>query len=130
MRTIKTLAGTPIELDGDALQMIETIYTDLTRRHELAYGFEHVDRALQHVIDQMQEADLRVYLKENLFMNFNRYENERMLAIVKRASLATTARAEGKGQRAKGRGQRAEARGQRAKGRTEGKGKVKRRRRG
>jgi hypothetical protein len=103
MRTIKTLPGTPIELDGDALAVIETISRDLTRRHELAYGFEDVDREIQHVIDQMQEADLRVYLKESLFMSFNRYENDRMLTIVKRASQATADKAEGRGQKAKGR---------------------------
>ena len=109
MRTIKTRAGTPIELDGDALAVIETMSRDLARRQELDYGFEDVDREIQHVIDQMQEADLRVYLKESLFMSFNRYENDRMLAIVKRASLATADRAQGKGQRVKGRGQRAKA---------------------
>jgi hypothetical protein len=103
MRTIKTLPGTPIELDGDALAVIETISRDLTRRHELAYGFEDVDREIQHVIDQMQEADLRVYLKESLFMSFNRYENDRMLTIVKRASQATADKAEARGQKAKGR---------------------------
>jgi hypothetical protein len=51
----------------------------------------------------MQEADLRVYLKESLFMSFNRYENDRMLTIVKRASQATADKAEGRGQKAKGR---------------------------
>ena len=117
MRTIKTRAGTPIELDGDALAVIETMSRDLARRQELDYGFEDVDREIQHVIDQMQEEDLRVYLKEILFMSFNRYENDRMLAIVKRASLATADRAQGTGPRVKGKGQRAKAGGQRAKGR-------------
>ena len=117
MRTIKTRAGTPIELDGDALAVIETMSRDLARRQELDYGFEDVDREIQHVIDQMQEEDLRVYLKEILFMSFNRYENDRMLAIVKRASLATADRAQGKGQRVKGTGQGAKGRGQGAKGR-------------
>jgi hypothetical protein len=89
MRTIKTLAGTPIELDGDALMMIETISLDLARRQELDYGFEDVDREIQHVISQMQGDDLRTYLKESLFMSFNRYENDRMLAIIKRANSAS-----------------------------------------
>jgi hypothetical protein len=126
MRTIKTPAGTPIELDGDALLVIETISRDLTRRHELAYGFEDVDREIQHVIDQMQDDELRMYLKESLFMSFNRYENDRMLAIVKRASLATDDRAKGRGQRAQGkaedRGQRAGSKGPRSKGTSRAKG--------
>ena len=44
MRTIKTTAGTPIELDGDVLAVIETVSRDLSRRQELDYGFEDVDR--------------------------------------------------------------------------------------
>ena len=114
MRTIKTLAGTSIELDGDALMMIETISRDLARRQELDYSFEDIDREIRHLIDQMQEDDLRIYFKEALFMSFNRYENDRMLAIIKRASQATPDK--GKGQRAEGTGQRAQGRGQRAKG--------------
>ena len=44
MRTITTTAGTPIELDGDVLAVIEAISRDLARRQELDYGFEDVDR--------------------------------------------------------------------------------------
>ena len=96
---------------------------DLARRQELDYGFEDVDREIRHLIDQMQEGDLRAYFKEALFMSFNRYENDRMLAIIKRASQATPDK--GKGQRAQGRGHRAQGTGQRAKGtghRAQGKG--------
>ena len=113
MRTIKTLAGTAIELDGDALMMIETMSRDLARRQELDYGFEDVDREIRRLIDQMQEDDLRSYFKEVLFMSFNRYENDRMLAIIKRASQATPDK--GKGQRAQAKGQRAKGKGQREK---------------
>lgn len=112
MRTIKTLAGTAIELDGDALMMIETMSRDLARRQELDYSFEDVDREIRQLIDQMPEEDLRVYFKEVLFMSFNRYENDRMLAIIKRASRATPAK--GKGQKAGGKGQRAKGAGQKA----------------
>ena len=74
MRTIKTTSGTAVELDGDALNVIETISRDLARRKELEYGFEDVDREIQHIVDQMSEDDLRSYLKESLFMSFNRFE--------------------------------------------------------
>ena len=113
MRTIKTLAGTPFEPDGDVLLVIETIYRDLTTRHGLSYNFEDVDREIQHVIAQMQDDELRTYLKESLFMSFNRYDNERLLAVVQRASLARSDK--GKGQRAQDRGQRAKGKGQREK---------------
>jgi phage gp29-like protein len=86
MRVITTVAGTRIELDGDVLAVLETISRDLARRQVLEYGFEDVEREIQHVIAQLNDEELRAYLKESLFMSFNRYENDRMLKIVARAS--------------------------------------------
>ena len=85
MRTIYTSAGTPVLLDGDALAVIETISRDLTRRQALDYGFEDVEREFHHLVAQMTESELRTYLKESLVMSFNRYENERLIAIVRKA---------------------------------------------
>jgi len=84
-RTITTSAGTPIDLDGDALAIIETISRDLTRRTGLDYGFEDVDREFQHVVGQLTPDELRAYLKESLFMSFNRFENDRLSALVRKA---------------------------------------------
>ena len=88
MRTIKTTAGTPVELDSDVLAVIEAISRDLTRRQALDYGFEDVDKEIQHLVQQMTDEELRVYLKESLFMSFNRFENDRMKAIMRRANGA------------------------------------------
>ena len=88
MRTIKTTAGTPVELDSDVLAVIEAISRDLTRRQALDYGFEDVDREIQHLVQQMTDEELRVYLKESLFMSFNRFENDRMNVIMRRANGA------------------------------------------
>jgi phage gp29-like protein len=88
MRTIKTTAGTPVELDSDVLAVIEAISRDLTRRQALDYGFEDVDREIQHLVQQMTDEELRVYLKESLFMSFNRFENDRMKVIMRRANGA------------------------------------------
>jgi hypothetical protein len=88
MRTITTRSGSPIELDGDALAVIEMISRDLARRRELEYGFEEVDEELRHVVAQLTDEELRTYLKESLFMSFNRYENDRMATILSRASRA------------------------------------------
>ena len=86
MRTIKTTSGTVVELDGDVLAVIETVSRDLMRTRELDYGFEDVDREFQFLVTQMSDEELRVYLKESLFMSFNRFENERMMALVNRAN--------------------------------------------
>jgi hypothetical protein len=88
MRKITTTSGTEIPLDGDALAVIEIVSRDLARRKELEYGFEDVDREIQHLVDQMSEEDLRAYLKESLFMSFNRYENERLAVMVDKANAA------------------------------------------
>jgi len=89
MRMITTSSGTHLELDGDVLAVIEIVSRDLARRQELEYGFEDVDREFQHLVSQMTADELRAYLKESLFMSFNRFENDRMIAIVRRAHRAT-----------------------------------------
>ena len=88
MRTITTTAGTPVDLDGDVLAVLEAISRDLTRRKELDYAFDDVDREFQHMVQQLTDAELRVYLKESLFMSFNRFENERLMTMVNRAHRA------------------------------------------
>ena len=89
MRTIKTTAGTPVDTDGDVLAVIEVISRDLARRADLDYSFEEVDREFDHVVNQLTPEELRAYLKESLFKSFNRFENERLLSVVRRAGEAT-----------------------------------------
>ena len=88
MRSITTTAGTRVDLDGDVLAVIEIISRDLARRRELDYTFEDVDREFQSLVTQMTEAELRSYLKESLFMSFNRFENDRLGVLVKKANRA------------------------------------------
>ena len=92
MRIITTSAGTSLELDGDVLAVIETVSRDLLREHQLDYGFEDVDRAFAHLTSAMAEDELRAYLKESLFMSFNRYENDLMSGLVRRAKQASARR--------------------------------------
>ena len=89
MRTITTIAGTPVDTDGDVLAVIEVISRDLARKADLDYSFEEVDREFEHLVSQLTLEELRVYLKESLFMSFNRFENERLLTVVRRAGEAT-----------------------------------------
>jgi hypothetical protein len=88
MHRIKTTSGTAVDLDGDVLAVIETVSRDLVRQKELDYGFEDVDREFQHLVDQMTETDLRTYLKESLFMSFNRFENDRLGVMIRKANEA------------------------------------------
>ena len=53
-------------------------------------------RKIQPIVDEINEhyerlhgiseEELRAYLKESLFMSFNRYENEQLAALLRRAS--------------------------------------------
>ena len=86
MRTITTTAGTSIPLDGDVLAVLEAVSRDLLRRQELEYGFEDVDREFAHIVSQLTDEELRAYLKESLFMSFNRFENERFSAVMRKAA--------------------------------------------
>ena len=89
MGIITTVSGSRIEIDGDVLAVIETISRDLARRQVLDYVFEDVEREIQHIVQQLSADDLRMYLKESLFMSFNRYENDRMMQIVRKATRAS-----------------------------------------
>ena len=53
-------------------------------RQELQSTFEDMAREIQHVIEQMTEAERRHYLSESLFLNVVSYENERLGAYVKK----------------------------------------------
>ncbi len=89
MRTITTSAGTKVDTDGDVLAVIEVISRDLARKSDLDYSFDEVDREFDYLVSQLTFEELRAYLKESLFMSFNRFENERLLTVVRRAGEAT-----------------------------------------
>ncbi len=84
MREIKTSRGTPIVLDGDLLAVMEALYKDVTARHDLQRSFEDMVKEIQHLIDQMTDAERRQYLSESLFLNTVSYENERLGAYMKK----------------------------------------------
>ena len=84
MRTIKLTTGAEVEMDGDLLNVIETLYHELTARQELERSFEDTVREIQGVIDQMTDDERKQYLSESLFLNFVSYENERLSAYMKK----------------------------------------------
>jgi hypothetical protein len=88
MRTIKTTTGAEIPLDGDLLTVMETLYHEVTARHELQRSFEDMVREIQHLIGQMTEDERREYLQESLFLNTVTYENERLGAYMRKLADA------------------------------------------
>ena len=84
MRTIKTTTGAEIALDGDLLAIMETLYREVTARRELERSFEDMLREINHLIDQMDEAERRAYLVESLFLNTVKYENDKLEAYMRK----------------------------------------------
>ena len=84
MRTIKMTTGAPLQLDGDLMTVMETLYHEISAKHELKSTFEDMAREITHIIGQMDDAERRQYLSESLFLNIVSYENERLSAYVKK----------------------------------------------
>jgi phage gp29-like protein len=84
MRTIKTISGAPITLDGDLLSIMEALYQEVTARQELDRSFEDMVKQIHHLIEQMDDAERRTYLAESLFLNTVKYENDKLEAYMKK----------------------------------------------
>ena len=84
MRTITMTTGAPLTLDGDLLTVLESLYKEISAKHELQSTFEDMAREIQHLIEQMTDEERRQYLSESLFLNIVSYENERLGAYVKK----------------------------------------------
>jgi hypothetical protein len=84
MRTIKTISGVPITLDGDLLAIMEALYQEVTARQALDRSFEDMVKEIHHLIEQMDETERRTYLAESLFLNTVKYENDKLEAYMKK----------------------------------------------
>jgi len=84
MRTIQTTTGAAVTLDGDLLTVMETLYREVTARRELERTFEDMVREIAHLIDQMTDEERRTYLRESLFLNTVKYENDKLEAYMRK----------------------------------------------
>ena len=84
MRTIKTSTGAEIELDGDILAILETLYREITVKRNFERSFEDMIQEIRHLIDQMTDEERRAYLTESLFLNSVKYENDRAEALMRK----------------------------------------------
>ena len=86
--------GGQVQLDGDLLALLETLYRELTARRDLDRTFEDTVREIHAVIEQMTDEERRQYLSESLFLNFVSYENERLGAYLKKKLKVETGKKE------------------------------------
>ena len=84
MRTIKTISGASITLDGDLLAIMEALYQEVTAKRELERSFEDMVKEIHHLIDQMDDSERRTYLAESLFLHTVKYENDKLEAYMQR----------------------------------------------
>ena len=73
-----------VELDGDLLAIMETLYKEVTAKREFERSFEDMVKEIHHLIEQMDDAERRTYLAESLFLNTVKYENDKLEAYMKR----------------------------------------------
>jgi hypothetical protein len=86
MRTITTTTGATVTLDGDLLAVMETLYREVTAKRELERTFEDMVREINHLIEQMTDDERRTYLRESLFLNTVKYENDKLDAYMRKIS--------------------------------------------
>jgi len=86
MRTITTTTGATVTLDGDLLAVMETLYREVTAKRGLERTFEDMVREINHLIDQMTDDERRTYLRESLFLNTVKYENDKLDAYMRKIS--------------------------------------------
>jgi hypothetical protein len=84
MRTIKMTTAASLTLDGDLMTVLETLYKEVSAKHELQSTFEDMAREIKNLIEQMDDSERRHYLTESLFLNVVSYENERLSAYVRK----------------------------------------------
>jgi len=75
MANLRLTTGQALDLDGDLLALIETLYREISLKSQLKATFEDMMREIQNVVAQMTEEDRRRYLVESLFLNSVTYEN-------------------------------------------------------
>jgi len=86
MRTIKTTTGIGLSLDNDLLAVLETLFQEVTVKKDLERTFEDMVREINHLIDQMTDEERRTYLRESLFLNTVKYENDKLDAYMRKIS--------------------------------------------
>ena len=65
---------------------MEALHQEVTARRELERSFDDMVREIQHLIEQMDDAERRAYLAESLFLNTVKYENDKLEAYMKKLS--------------------------------------------
>ena len=84
MNKVKMLTGHEIPLDGDLLNMLESLYREVALKRELKATFDDMMNEIVNLVRGMDEEARKQYLIESIFLNTVTYENERLSAYMKK----------------------------------------------
>jgi len=84
MKKIKLLSGAELELDGDLMMIIETLYREIVVEKEFSHTYQDIKKEIENIVSQMPEEEKKRYLEESLFLNSVIYQNEMIEAFVKK----------------------------------------------
>ena len=84
MRSVRLSTGSALDLDGELLGLLETLYREVTLKNHLRVSFEDMMREIRGLVDQMSEEERKTYLVESLFLNSVTYENEMLDAYMRK----------------------------------------------
>jgi len=83
MRSIRMLNGFEIEVDGDLLQIVESLFREVAIRKQFEHTYHDMKSEIENLIEQMTDVERRSYLVESLFLNTVSYENEMIDSFMK-----------------------------------------------
>jgi len=83
MRSIKMTSGLEIDLDGDLLQIVESLFREVVVRKQFEHTYHDMKSEIEKLVKQMTDEERLTYLVEALFLNSVTYENEMIDAFMK-----------------------------------------------
>ena len=72
----KLSTGSELELDGDLVYLIDTLYREIAMRQQLGHSYQELKQEIEAIFDQMDERTRREYFAASVFLNYVTYENE------------------------------------------------------
>jgi hypothetical protein len=85
-KKVKFLTGYELELDGDLMAVIESLYQEVVVRKELMHTYMDMKEEIDNITGQMSSEELQSYLVESLFLNMVSYENQKLEALMEKLS--------------------------------------------
>lgn len=79
----KLLTGHEVEIDGDLMAIVESIYQEVVVRRELKHTYHDIKNEIENIVSQMDDSEARGYLIESLFLNTVTFENQMLDALLK-----------------------------------------------